>query len=214
MRGSVRRALSEFFAIVVGVLVALSLDAGWDRYQERVREREILDDLRQEFSRNLEILEADAEDNEPRLRTANYILELTTDEIRELDADSALILLRAALGGSRFDGSNATLRSVIEAGEFKLISDPDLRSKIAAWMDGRDELARKQSVRGDWISERMMPYIADHPLALEGPQLLAKPQFQSRLRTARDQESIARTAELQLLEDTRALMDALAAEVR
>ena len=48
----VRRAAGEFAVIVVGVLVALWLDAGWAWLQDRQDERALIADLRSDFEAN------------------------------------------------------------------------------------------------------------------------------------------------------------------
>lgn len=47
--GRGRRAASEFVVIVVGVRMALGIDAGWARLQDRSEERRLKADLGDEF---------------------------------------------------------------------------------------------------------------------------------------------------------------------
>jgi len=50
-----KRASAELVVIVVGVLVALWIDAGWNWLQDRQAEQTLLNDLRADFQANLEM---------------------------------------------------------------------------------------------------------------------------------------------------------------
>jgi hypothetical protein len=157
------RAGSEFLVIVVGVLVALACDAWWKSYLDRVREAAILRDLLTEFTANREQLSGDIIDNEASLHAANTLVRLGDSAIRLLPLDSARALAGQAFTLRTFDPLNAVLRSVVETGEFGLISDPELRSALAAWDDGLVELRLLKHSLSVWSNNHILPRLFAGP---------------------------------------------------
>jgi hypothetical protein len=151
---------TEFVVIVVGVLVALTVDAWWSERSDRVRETVILSDLSTEFQANRDRLQRDIEMNERLLAATNTILELGGAGLRALAEDSVQSLVVNSILSATFDPSNAVLRSVVAAGEFHLVSNPRLRSALAAWDDGLLELRRKEQLASDWHTTYLFPRLS------------------------------------------------------
>jgi hypothetical protein len=55
--GRVRGGLGEMVIVVISILIAFAVDAGWDRYQEEQEERLILAELQRDFRSSLTTLE-------------------------------------------------------------------------------------------------------------------------------------------------------------
>lgn len=126
------RLLAEFVVIVVGVLVALAVDAMVDRNEARNREQTYIAELRVEV--------ADLE------KTLQGIVE-NQDEVREtqqrlIDGLASQVLPSADSLGQWFDRSLRTnvfrpytpiADALIETGDLALIRDDDLRRAIIAY---------------------------------------------------------------------------------
>ena len=55
--GWFKSRLGEAIAIVLSILAAFAIDAGWDEWQDRGEERELLVDLRTEYEANLALVQ-------------------------------------------------------------------------------------------------------------------------------------------------------------
>jgi hypothetical protein len=125
-----RRALAEFAVIVVGVLVALWIDAGWSWLQDRREERALLLDLRADFRANL----AMARDIELlRDQGADLGERLIVEGVDALPEDSLDIVLSAVRQIETMNPRTGALESALSAGRIDLLRSDELRSALASW---------------------------------------------------------------------------------
>ena len=138
-----RRRMSEFAVIVVGVLVALWIDAGWAWLQDRKDEEQLLADMAEEFSANQVLLEASVRRME---EIAAAGMRLLTDGSSSVPVDSLEHFLFAVVSVERFNPRLGTLESAIASGRIDLLRNPELRSALAGWRG----LAEDASEAVDW----------------------------------------------------------------
>ncbi|MDH5761257.1 MAG: hypothetical protein OEZ65_16965 [Gemmatimonadota bacterium] len=168
MLKKVSEAASGLVVIIVGVLVALAADASWAERHDRIREREVLDDLLEEFTENEAILRRDIESNR-RARQGGQAWVAAVLGQAAISTDSAYALLSMALGDARFDPATGALRSLVDGGELGLIQNSDLRRALAGWEDRVAE-ARLTSESSDGQRHALLPFLlnlpADRPLTV------------------------------------------------
>lgn len=168
-----REAAAGFVVIVVGVLVALAADAAWAQRQDRIREREALVDLLEEFRENRATLLDDIEAN----RNAQQSGRAWGDVMRgvtEASPDSAMALFVMALWDARFDPGTGALRSLVDGGQLDLIENLDLRRALAGWEDRVAE-ASLTARAFDGQRNALLTYLLDLPVdgALNPGQAMA-----------------------------------------
>ncbi len=130
--------MSGLLVIAVGVLVALWADSAWEKRVEAVREQEILGDLLAEFRENEFRLRADIATS----RNSRDAARAWSAEMRdggEMPPDSLSTLWVRTFGWARFDPVTGALRSVLDGGELRLISNQELRQALAGWPDRASE---------------------------------------------------------------------------
>ena len=136
-----RRAAGEFAIIVVGVLVALWLAAGWAWLQDRQDERALIADLRSDFEANRSALQQVSVDQQ---RAADVTRQILTVGVDGLPADSVDVLFQAMLNVQTFNPRTGALSSALGSGRIQLLRDQGLRSALAAWPgyleDAREEM--------------------------------------------------------------------------
>jgi hypothetical protein len=125
-----RRAAGEFAVIVLGVLVALWLDAGWAWLQDRQDERALIADLRSDFEANRAALQQVivAQD-----RAADVTRQILTVGVDGLPVDSVDALFQAMLSVETFNARTGALTSALGSGRIQLLRNQSLRSALAAW---------------------------------------------------------------------------------
>jgi len=126
----VRRAAVEFAIIVVGVLVALWLNAGWKWIQDRQDERAIIADLRSDFEVNRSALQ---EVLVAQRRAADVSRQILTIGVGGLPPDSVDVLFQAMLNVQTFNPLTGALNSALGSGRIQLLRSQGLRSALAAW---------------------------------------------------------------------------------
>lgn len=124
------RSLKEFVVIVVGVLVALWIDAGWSWLQDRQDEATLLRDLRSDFVANLAMAEDVAE---RRRTTADLGTRLIQGGVAAFPDDSLDVVYRAAFAMWTLNPRTGALESALSAGRIDLLRNDDLRSALAGW---------------------------------------------------------------------------------
>lgn len=138
--GRGRRAASEFVVIVVGVLVALWIDAAWQWLQDRSEERRLKADLVEEFRENLAILE-DLE--RTRRDQVVRMLAALMDGVADLPADSIAPTIAASTFSPTFNPRRGALEAAISGSNLRLIRSHELRKALSGW-DGLLEDAQEE----------------------------------------------------------------------
>ena len=130
---STRSRISEGVTIVVGILLALMVDASWDYVQDRSRERELLEGLHTEFVRNG--------------------IELDSDQQRRIEIQELISLaLRAdPTGEEAFSGRS---RDVVS-----LLRSEDVRRALLVYLRERDRLAVAEERERTFVAEQVEPYL-------------------------------------------------------
>lgn len=159
--GRGRRAATEFIVIVVGVLMALWIDAGWAWLQDRSEERRLRADLVEEFRENLAILE-DLE--RTRRDQVVRMLAALMDGVADLPADSIAPTLAATVFSPTFNPRRGALEAAISGANLGLIRSHELRKALSGW-DGLLEDAQEEiewmvpvnlelarAVESDWLA--------------------------------------------------------------
>ena len=153
------RIAVEAAAIVVSILLAFAIDAWWDDRKEGIEETEILLGLKSEFSRYRDEL---SEGTEYHVSGRLLVAELISSTRRgtwsseSLSVDEAFVTLTDA---RTHDFGGGVLDAVISAGRLEIISDYQLRLKLASWGQVFNEI-RDDEIRNQFIVENLaMPYM-------------------------------------------------------
>ena len=147
---STKKLATELGVIAVGVLIALAAESAWSARSDRIREREILRDLGEEFEENARILQADMETNQASLDAGLLWGEAMLGE-RDISADSLSSLFERSRVGARFDPVTGVLQSVLMGGDLSIIRNTELRQALAGWPD---RAAEARNTSGDVNTQR------------------------------------------------------------
>jgi hypothetical protein len=121
--------------IVVGVLVALGVEAGREARAERVREAAYLEQLGSDLAATAEALaEAIAEDERALGNAQSAIRGLASARVPA--ADSLRVWVAGATDGSSFHPTMGTVRALVEGGEMRLVRDERVRRALLEYHGG------------------------------------------------------------------------------
>src|ERR1044072_116842 len=125
-----RKAAAEFLLIVVGVLVALSVDALRQSIGERQRADSYLVDLRSDMQQMLQIVDrCIAFDSQAYARTASMV-----DYLQSADrVPEATVRTWRTISWSQFVTVDGTIRALYETGDLRLMSR-DVRHSLSAYL--------------------------------------------------------------------------------
>ena len=166
-----RYAIGEILLVVIGILIALSIN-NWNIQQiEQNEERNYLTRLVQDLKWDINELKAVVKENQSRLYQCSVTLDMLDahnipyermklqERTRELEIDTSSILKRTFGFGltairyySKFNISDATYRELLANGKIDLIQDKQLKISVVDYysnMENRLQLVRKIEMMRD-----------------------------------------------------------------
>lgn len=149
------RRLIDGAAIVLSILLAFAIDAGWDEIQERRAEQEILAGLETDFVSNQAQLSDVVATHRLRAATYSWFRSSSPDEIRRVSPDSVSGIYTHLWAPRTFDPARSSIDELIGAGRFGLVQDRELRNRLAGFLNLVDDLA-EESTRMQSASEAVL----------------------------------------------------------
>lgn len=154
--------LREIIVVVLGILIAFSLDGWGDRRAEARRAWEHLEALREDFIENR--LEIDASIGE--VSGQREAVETLRAALRLLDGsiaiDSAMVLMGVAFGVHSHSAVTKAYDDLIATGGLRLLEDAALRARLGAWTTALADVRRKESDNLNHRDGVAMGYLTEH----------------------------------------------------
>ncbi|PWK16843.1 DUF6090 family protein [Xanthomarina spongicola] len=127
-------AIGEILLVIIGILIAVSIN-GWNEDRKlKKAEQSILKDLKQEMTINLKALEFAIEENERSFQTAIEMRALFRDRVAfDKMLDSLFYeLIRKLNWNVTYDPQNGILNSIISSGQINQLSNKELKYLLAS----------------------------------------------------------------------------------
>ena len=128
-----RYAIGEIVLVVIGILIALQINT-WSQFRnDRILEKKILKDLREELLKNKDkVNEALVRKKELYRPLANYIERMAENKV---SYDDFIAIHRRNFFSNRTYPSYGVINSFISSGDVNLISNDSLKYLITDWVD-------------------------------------------------------------------------------
>lgn len=130
-------AIGEILLVIIGILIAVSIN-GWNEERKlKIEEQAILKDLKQEMETNLEALEIVIKEHEKSLKAAEEINELFDDRdaFNKMPAKTFGQLALQMESNFTYDPQNGILNSLINSGRLGLFSNKELKYLLASFKE-------------------------------------------------------------------------------
>ena len=155
-------AIGEIILVVIGILIALQINNWNEISKNKSTEKEYLTELLEDFEINLQKSNSNIssiESNLPRLMglLKQSALEEPTISVDSLNKDCALLSTMPA-----YISTDRTYNNLIGSGDFKLISNPALKSNIADYYKNVDLINLVQATHEMDLVNTFQPYIIDY----------------------------------------------------
>ena len=132
-KSEIGRAALGGAGIVISILLAFAIDAGWGERSQRLAEEAAINGIREEFESNLELIDDLVAEHQWADSTLISFFAASRPET-ESEAESVVGSLTAGLlVGDLLDPSMGTLEMLLNSGQLNLISDSDLRALLWEW---------------------------------------------------------------------------------
>lgn len=160
------KLLAESVAIVASILLAFAIDAWWDERKERRYEQDALLGLKAEYGEHYKDISWQIDFHLQLLKGITTLLQacsVGSYEEAEVSIDNAvwasLVPVTTDLGSSVRD-------SLINSGRIEIVSNIELRKRLADWDRYLDELTDGQLASVEVVREQLLPYYAKHGIGL------------------------------------------------
>ena len=154
-----KRIAVEAMAIVVSILLAFAIDAWWDDRQERIEEREVLLGLKSEFSRYRDDLAISIEIHANALLSTSEFIVATRRGSWDSEVHNFDLAFADLVDPKSLDYGGGILDALISSGRLEIISDNDLRVKLATWSEVFDEISDDEIRNIKFITDIVNPYL-------------------------------------------------------
>ena len=129
-----RYAIGEIVLVVIGILIALSIN-NWNENRKRYQaEKHYLSELKIEFSSNLNALKRvmnyNTSNGDNALKLTNYS---ASDSMVISESEFNNLLFNSIIGEVQYRPSPGTLNEILNGGKLEIISNKRLRSKLSSW---------------------------------------------------------------------------------
>lgn len=161
--------LTEMVLIVASILFAFALDSWWDQRRQGAEEHEILLGLQEEFQLNQAKLQRRIEQHEQNLLNVEELLAAAMRggwTAADLSVDEALASLIAP---PTTDMGNGVLAALISGGRIEMLSNKDLRGRLAAWEGVISEVQDDELLGRKLVFDTVLPYLIRHGVPVSGP---------------------------------------------
>ncbi|MEM6517629.1 MAG: DUF6090 family protein [Bacteroidota bacterium] len=174
-------AIGEIILVVIGILIALSLN-NWKKHQDdRAEEQILLHNLQQEFTKNLDELHSDHRINDITLKASHYFLEtdLQTKTPQQIDS-----LLGRLTVYATFDPSVGYINQAINSGKLDLIQNDSLKIFLSQWSGELNDLKEDVIVRREHLFNHVLPTIRKFIPIRNSDATQERPDYQRRLQVS------------------------------
>ncbi len=155
-------AIGEIVLVVIGILIALSINNWNEDRKDRIKETSILKELNKDFKNNLEQFQRVKATHIRTQRSVLKFKEYINHKDLLLVKDSIAKYYFQAFNGVSYNPSNGVIESLISSGEYQLIKNDSLRNYIISWKDVLQDYIEDEELAGELWTTKIEPYLIDN----------------------------------------------------
>ena len=141
-----KRISAEGAAIVVSILLAFSIQAWWDEYQEERQLHEILEALEEGFSGNLSLINESIEAVSANYELLNRFIQIDPEDIEKIPMGDRFRTLRAIWVPDTRNLNTGHLLKMLDAERLKSLKNAELQQGIAHWQSWLEQLNQRRAL--------------------------------------------------------------------
>lgn len=128
-------AIGEIILVVIGILIALSINNWNEEGENRIKENGILKELNKDFASNKKQFDTIKSNYILALESIEKIISFYPYEKNRIPIDSFYKYRHKAFKTYTFNPSNGTVESIISSSTFEIIQNDTLRNYLLSWKD-------------------------------------------------------------------------------
>lgn len=151
-------ALGEILLVVIGILLALQINSWNDNKKDRRLEANVMQELKEEFSQNAELIALRIAETDVSSQACLATMRLMESEEVMADTRSIDSLLYLTIEYKTFNPSTNTLEEIYQTGNFKILTNKELKSKLFEWTSEFQNYKDTYTIYTGYIEEHILPY--------------------------------------------------------
>ena len=155
-------AIGEIVLVVIGILIALSLNNWKEDLDNRGEENRILSGLKQEFEANLLEVKRNIELNTSTVESSIDLINLLRTENPFTNTRYVDSLLYVVYQFGSFDAQSGLIDEVISSGKLSIINDTALRNRLTRFSGILDNAEEDYKIRMDYYMKEIVPYLGKY----------------------------------------------------
>jgi uncharacterized protein DUF6090 len=160
--GYFKYAIGEIVLVVVGILIALSINNWNEQRKNRIKEKAILSDIHIEFTKNQEELAYIKSKHEKCLVAAKKLMLMFPIDKNDFNPDSLQITLFSSLGNWSFEPLQGRINWLVNNESFNHILDPQLQEVLLSWESTFRDYNEDEQNALSFNTEQLYPYLMAH----------------------------------------------------
>ena len=153
-------AIGEIVLVVIGILIALSINNWNDNRKDRISERKLLDNIHRDFIQNKVSFDS--------IKTINYIglnalenmidlFPLNTDTLKH----AAFKKYEAQIRGITYNPYSSSAETAVNSNALQLIQDEDLQKYLVSWKDVLLDYKEDEKAYFQYLNNFLWPYFRE-----------------------------------------------------
>lgn len=155
-------AIGEIVLVVIGILIALSLNTWKEDLDDRDEEIRILSGLKQEFEVNLLEVSRNIALNTSTVEATRNLLELIRTQQPFSNGRYVDSLIYVAYMFGTFDAQTGLLDEVISSGKLSIIKDYELRNRLTSISGLLDNAEEDYQIRSNYYMGQVIPFLSKY----------------------------------------------------
>lgn len=157
-------AIGEIILVVIGILIALSVNDWNGKRQKSNKEEIVLANIHKEFNENKVQLDTVLYWHRKVQYSCSKIIDLfpikSKPEPAVLDSLSAYLV--DSYGGYTFNPSQSSINALMSTSSFDIISDENLRNLLISWNDLVEDYQEEEQYSRNYAWNQYDPYLSKH----------------------------------------------------
>jgi len=155
-------AIGEILLVVVGILIALSLNTWNQERQKKRQETQLLTQLLNEYNNNLEQLDTKIESRNDIIKSSLRILSFRKLKENQINIDTVNLHISRTLTRPTFDPELGVTNELTNSGNLYVLSNLELRNSITSFPSFLGELREEEMVIFNLVEERYFPFLVSN----------------------------------------------------
>ncbi len=152
-------AIGEIVLVVIGILIALSINTWNEGRKDKNQELVILKSLRVNLEENLKLLELANTATLDAYNASLRLHELTNPDVGNVDADQIESLMSVMLDYFAFDANSGAIYEIINSGQLSIIRNDQLKNQISSWSGLVEDTQRDVDIANQFAFGTLVVYL-------------------------------------------------------